>query len=62
MGGDAVVGGIALTGGDGVARLLRLLGRSRLFGDDGVTGLPGHGEPSLNLHPSIGSSNRMCSE
>src|SRR5215469_6607092 len=54
--GGAVLGGVALTAGDGVARARRLLRYAAVAGRDHVAGLPRHGEYSSNFHRSIGAT------
>ena len=52
--GGAVVRGVALAGGDGVARPDRFLGAGSVRRNDDVAGLASHREASSNLHPNIG--------
>src|ERR1700722_19318732 len=52
MAGSPVVRGVALAAGHRVARLGRLFRGRRVFGNDNVAALAGHGRASLSLHPT----------
>ncbi len=52
--GGAIMRGVPLAAGHGVARLRGLFGAGRIFGDNLMAGLARHREASSNLHPSIG--------